>query len=252
MTEIPWYDSKEGIQEAIDKGIGGLVELRKARHEAGYDRKECMAEWCLFGYYSLSTNGNFDKIIEGAPRTHPRGWKLGDVATWEEAKVITGEGWGWSTTTANLPPVVEKCQRCLYGWDKRNITDYHDRRQPTSPHIHETCHRLQVIDDEIEFFQDVLKGAGMADAPIRIIPNEYHSGIYNNPWFIIESKWGPIRIGWRKSVINIDWSDSRIKHKGRVLLKEFHDKGITIDDQYAHAYGKDNAVTYLRALSEGN
>jgi hypothetical protein len=208
-----------------------------------------MTEWVLFGYFFLSTNGGFSKIIRNAPREHPKGWKLGDVAYASEAETIVGKDWSWESTAADLPPIVGKCKRCLYGWDKRNITDYHERHGQDAPHIHETCYKLQAIDDEIEFFQDVLKASEMPHTGLRIIPNEYHSGLYFNPWFIIESKWGPIRIGWRKRVINIDWSDSSIKTDGTVLFKEVCDKGITCWETGIHAYGKDKAVEHLRDLA---
>lgn len=246
----PWYDTKEGIQEAIDKGIAGLNELAKARSDAGYKRDERMSEWCILRAFTLSCNGNFSIIIEGAPADHQQGYKLDNVATIEEARETCGGR--WASTIARLPPVVEKCHRCLRGWDLRNIRDYHQRHRQDSPHIHETCYKLKAIDDEIEFFQDVLEGAGMIDCPLRIIPNEYHSGLYANPWFIIESKWGPIRIGWRKRVINIDWSQSKMKHDGTVLFKEIHDKGITCWETGIHAYGKDAAIEHLSRLARAS
>jgi len=248
----PWYDTKDGIQEAVDKGIGGLVELSKARRDAGYDRKEYMTEWCVLQLFYLSSNGNFGKIVEGAPREHPRGYKLGDVATVAEAKAITGEGWSYSYTMAELPPSVEKCARCLRGWDKRNIFDHHERHKRDSPHIHETCHKLQSIETEQEFFKEVMERSEMPYTSMRAIPNEYHSGLYQNPWFIVETQWGPIRMGWRKRVINIDWSSSDIKHDGTVLFKEICDKGITCWETGIHAYGKDKAIEHLRVLSQGN
>jgi len=246
----PWYDTKEGIEEATNKGIGGLEELRKARHEAGYKRNETMEEWCVLGYFRLSCNGNFDMLIEGAPKDHPKGYKLGTVATMAEMTEVTGGS--WSATNAHLPPIVERCDRCLRGWDLRNVSDYHPHRSDDAPHRHESCHKLWVIEREQEFFREVMERSEMPYTSMRAIPNEYHSGLYSNPWFIVETQWGPIRMGWRKRVINIDWSNSQIKHDGTVLFKKAYDNRITIWETGAHAYGKEQAIEYLRALSQGN
>jgi len=242
---MTWYDTQEGIKDALDKGIAGLGELRKARHEAGYDRKERMDEWCVLGYFYLSSNGNFDKICENAPRDRRRHIEVKDVMTKDEALEATGGR--WSTTSCRLPPIVEKCDRCLLGWDTRNIDDYEDyRRDENEPHRHKRCKKLMIFEDEQEFFKEIMERSELPYTSMRAIPNEYHSELYSNPWFIVESEWGAFRVGYRKRVISIDWSDTKLELDGKVIFKK---EGVTTWATGVHAYGKDKAIEYLRTLS---
>ncbi len=243
---MTWYDTQEGIQKAVKKGIPGLRELSDARYEAGYKRKERMKEWCVIGLYSLSSNGNFDIVCENPPRSFRRHIAVDDVLPLKEARQLLG--FSWVTTGTHLPPVVETCDRCHHGWDMRNIEDYHPRRDPDAPHRHESCDALAIVQRELEFFSEILGRSEMPYTEIRIIPNEYHSD-YGNPWFMVETTWGPLRIGGRRHVISIDWHDSQINHNGDVTFK---DEGVTTDRTLVHAHGKDKAVEYLKKLSRGN
>ena len=75
----------------------------------------------------------------------------------------------------------------------------------------------------------------------------------NRPWFLVTSPIGHIKIGWRKSVINIDWSRSVVKKSGMEL---FPDENVTRGDarddgggRFIHAGGIDVAIRYLKVLS---
>lgn len=81
------------------------------------------------------------------------------------------------------------------------------------------------------------------------LPNEYwpSSATYdevrkNSPWWLVKTTKGLIKIGWRKKVINIDWSDTGIN----VVVTEDE---VTKDEQMVHAYSVDKAVTYLKSLA---
>jgi hypothetical protein len=74
--------------------------------------------------------------------------------------------------------------------------------------------------------------------------NEYNLG-YGNPWFIVTTRIGRIKIGWRKRVINIDWEDSLIKTKSRSL---FPNENVTKEDYYIHADGYKKAKEYIDVL----
>ena len=67
--------------------------------------------------------------------------------------------------------------------------------------------------------------------------------------FIVETEWGALRIGYRKRVINIDWSGTQINHNGDITFK---DEDVTKSRTMIHAWGKDKAIEYLRKLSKGN
>ena len=97
--------------------------------------------------------------------------------------------------------------------------------------------------------------AGLAPIFVEEIPNEYCSRpcCLNRPWFLVTSPIGHIKIGWRKSVINIDWSRSVVKKSGMEL---FPDENVTRGDarddgggRFIHAGGIDVAIRYLKVLS---
>lgn len=241
----PWYDTEAGIQRAIDKGLAGLHELKNARREAGYDRKERLDQWVLLGLYALDTCGNFMTIVENAPRSR-RAWvEVPDIMTRDEA---IGRGLhSFSSTIAPLPPIVEVCDRCLRGWDMYNLGDFHIPHRHDDPPRHKRCHKLYVVENEQAYFRGLLDASEIPYTEMRAIPNEYHSGLYDNPWFIVETKYGPLRIGWRKRVISISWEAFTVNVNGSDL---FRDEKVTKAHNYIHAWGKDKAFEYLQKLSK--
>lgn len=79
---------------------------------------------------------------------------------------------------------------------------------------------------------------------VEEIPNEYDPRYYHN-WFVVTTKLGRIKIGWRKRVINIDWSDSTIEHIAGVLFK---DEDTTTGVKLIHAWGYEKAKEYIDKL----
>ncbi len=65
------------------------------------------------------------------------------------------------------------------------------------------------------------------------------------PWFVVTTNKGRIKIGWRKSVINIDWSDSIIKEKAETI---FPNENVTKGDYIIHAWGLEKAKEYINSL----
>jgi hypothetical protein len=84
------------------------------------------------------------------------------------------------------------------------------------------------------------------------IENGYDKSI-PSPWFKVYTTKGPITIGWRKRVINIDWNESDIKALPTDL---FPDEDVTMGgkfgeskkDQYIHAWGYEKAKEYLTKI----
>lgn len=80
---------------------------------------------------------------------------------------------------------------------------------------------------------------------VEEIPNGYcpcPSCNQTSPWFIVTTTKGKIKIGWRKRVINIDWSDSLIKENGNTL---FPGEDVTKWETGIHAWGYEKAKEYL-------
>ncbi len=87
---------------------------------------------------------------------------------------------------------------------------------------------------------------GLFDSPIHVkeIPNGYDSSACSEhlPWFIVTTKIGPIKIGWRNSVILIDWSESDNKKYAESL---FPYEDVTKLDKGIHAHSLEKAREYL-------
>ena len=89
------------------------------------------------------------------------------------------------------------------------------------------------------------------DNPIFVeeIPNEYCNRWYckHLPWFIVTTKIGRIKIGWRKRVINIDWSDSINQIKAEKL---FPNEDVTKFERTIHAWSEVKAKEYINRILE--
>ena len=101
--------------------------------------------------------------------------------------------------------------------------------------IEERNHILSLFDDNSIFVEE--------------IPNGYCSEYCckHLPWFIVTTKIGRIKIGWRKRVIHIDWSDTIISGDGETLFPE-ESKKTTVGDKYIHAWSYEKAKEYIDIL----
>lgn len=80
---------------------------------------------------------------------------------------------------------------------------------------------------------------------VEEIPNEYGGkdpwySLF--PWFIVTTPIGHIKIGWRKRVINIDWTHTTQKECACNL---FPNEDVTKGEYYIHAWGYEKAKEYL-------
>jgi hypothetical protein len=82
---------------------------------------------------------------------------------------------------------------------------------------------------------------------VEEIPNGYCSDYCckHLPWFIVTTNKGRIKIGWRKRVIHIDWTDSIIKETSETL---FPNEDVTKFDTTIHAWGLEKAKEYINLL----
>jgi hypothetical protein len=84
------------------------------------------------------------------------------------------------------------------------------------------------------------------------LPNGYCSQACckHLPWFRVMTRVGPVVVGWRKRVINIDWTESLLKWSGKELFPE---EDVTRSDmwaptRYIHAWGLDKAHAYINRM----
>ncbi len=95
---------------------------------------------------------------------------------------------------------------------------------------------------------ELFKSAGFNTIHVKTIDNQYckDACCYKYPWIIVATKKGSIKLGWRKRVMNLDWSESDIKAIGTELFK---DENTTTGEHYIHCWGKDKAIEYLKKLN---
>ena len=90
----------------------------------------------------------------------------------------------------------------------------------------------------------------IVDTPIFIeeIPNGYCKDwcCTTLPWFVVTTKVGRITIGWRKRVINIDWSTTIETTKTSKEL--FADEYVTKGDKFIHAWSIEKAREYITKI----
>jgi len=86
-------------------------------------------------------------------------------------------------------------------------------------------------------------------APIYVeeIPNGYCNDTCCShlPWFVVTTVVGRFKIGWRKSVMNLDWSETLCTKTGEEL---FPGENVTKGDCYIHAYSYQLATQYILAI----
>lgn len=80
---------------------------------------------------------------------------------------------------------------------------------------------------------------------VKEIPNEYEGAMAIMPWFVVTTAKGPIKIGWRKRVIEIDWNETGVEEWAEKL---FPDEDVTKNGRSIHAWGYEKAKEYLDRL----
>jgi hypothetical protein len=110
-----------------------------------------------------------------------------------------------------------------------------------------------------KYYAGLFEKAGITAIYMQELPNGYcpEEGKWcclTQPWFKVTTPFGHIKIGWRKSVINLDWSESDIKKSGADLFpNEDVTKGGQYSDdntQFIHCWGPEKAIEYLKKLKE--
>jgi len=74
---------------------------------------------------------------------------------------------------------------------------------------HGACHIHKLTIDTRDSFCNAVEDAGLEIYGYLPIENKYGSAEYNGPWYLISTQLGKgnLKLGWRKSVINIDYSE---------------------------------------------
>jgi hypothetical protein len=97
------------------------------------------------------------------------------------------------------------------------------------------------------FFENIFNLAGIKVLNHWELANEYWPKGYletvaSNPWWLVQTELGLVKIGWRKRVINIDWSATPL----RTTITE---DDVTKSATMVHAWNEEKAVEYLKTFS---
>lgn len=99
--------------------------------------------------------------------------------------------------------------------------------------------------------EEVAKLAAVFLSPIYVeeIPYEYcHQWCCSHRrWLMVTTPVGHFKIGWRKRVIHLEWTNTRVKATAEEL---FPAGDVTKEGRMIHAYGYDKAREYVRRIME--
>jgi hypothetical protein len=109
---------------------------------------------------------------------------------------------------------------------------------------HRTCYQRRITQSEREDILAAFAKAGYPKVNLITRKNEYCPCDECTPWFSAQVRTEtPIKIGWRKRVILVDWSET-----GRKLPGLFAGEDVTQSSEYVHAWGYDKLAEYLGRL----
>lgn len=130
--------------------------------------------------------------------------------------------------------------------DSNNIREIADKIQHT---IQEQTIKLdpQSAIDAAKEKNDIINLFGNHMIFVKEIPNGYSDSYYlkHLPWFIVTTNKGHIKIGWRKRVLHIEWTDSVIQDQADDLFPE---EDVTKYEKIIHAWGLEKAKEYIAKL----
>jgi hypothetical protein len=110
-------------------------------------------------------------------------------------------------------------------------------------HFHTKCYKEHIGDEEeMKFTECFTKGYLNVEA-IERIPNEYCGCDSCGPWFKFKTPLGVFKLGWRKRVINLDWSAT-----GKDYEHLFKTENVTVDKNSVHCWGYEKLTDYLRKI----
>lgn len=115
-------------------------------------------------------------------------------------------------------------------------------------YFHRACYATHLKNKSREEWREIFGAAGFEHFEMKETPNEYCPCESCSSWWNISTDFGTIKIGWRKSVINIDWSGLNRSFKRNKILALFVKEDVTKGDTYIHAHGTEKATEYLKKI----
>lgn len=262
-----WYDDPVQIAEYLRRnGLEGLRTIVETRTKMPLEERRSLSDLIVLRRFVLKPDGLW-RILDAEIREGRRvGYALhfarGSDAelemrsrqrlamTMEEA----GEDLLFSCTPTSLPD--RPCDRCHGQWKLDNVHEARDiGREPSDVRWrHASCEQLRQIQDGYHELRSIVDQTPFKDAPLRLVPNQYwpdapSRGYPVDPWAILETSFGEIRIGWRKRVIHIDWdrAPGLANVSGNDVVA---DSNTTHGATMVHCWGIEKAEVALHRLYE--
>lgn len=114
-------------------------------------------------------------------------------------------------------------------------------------YFHKNCNLEDLLQNQEKILRDIFEKVGFQIIEMTPIENEYGSGDWRGPWFLINTQFGIFKIGWRKRVIKIDWSN--IVNTLKIdLLSLFEKENVTQSKDFIHAWSYEKVEEYLKKI----
>jgi len=268
------YNTAEGIESYLND-LDGLHRLIRDRHRAG-ELAEQLDEFIVLGRYRLDSYGNHMILVECTaaggvsadwiPRGFPR------VIKCDRLSLLPDLSMTWSIRV--VPSAEARCVECGDNWTVDDADDCEPDESwagPPAPRSlrHKACARLARHRRSYEAFDAIAQAAGFVRPVLVPVANGYDKSS-GEPWFELRTRRGNIVIGWRKRVIQLDWSDvlsreldrltcgirdwsnrQRVKESTHARLdadRLFASENVTKGGSLIHAWGPEKATEYLKKL----
>lgn len=116
----------------------------------------------------------------------------------------------------------------------------------TFTYLHLNCQEKYISNQWITNYKEILNNAGQENIEFEETENEYcGSRQCCGPWIKIHHRLGTITMGWRKRVIDIDWTNTGVN-----FLDLFPDEHVTKSQYNIHAWSSEKASEYLKKIFE--
>lgn len=236
--------------------LEGLHRFAKGRRDA-YEAGLTLQTLCVLGRFLFDENGRCAPFTENIPadlyRVHAaEPEKRCPAALTEHELDIFMRGEFYTVESYRVPYASPDagCDVCGKHWTLEDCHDFVRASRIGGPIAHYACYRKRAAAEQRVAMAAAFLAAGYQPNLITI-PNEYwgmekdgRPPYYAAPWYLAQVGEGHVfKVGWRKRVISVDWSESGIE-----LPDLFEYESVTKDRFLVHAYGYEKLSEYLKRI----
>ncbi len=104
----------------------------------------------------------------------------------------------------------------------------------------------KMVKEEREAIESAMKISGIKYTKVYELVNQYWGDCptkydVSTPWYLFITEIGHIVVGWRKRVLNVDWSETKVR---KIVTED----QVTKAEDMVHAYSYLKLAEYLTAL----